>query len=284
MDAARTMALMLDPSLILTAQGLAPDPWQRDLLLCTDNSVLLCCSRQAGKSTTVAALAVHTALYRAPALTGWISTLDGVYVYGPASDLRDRVTVKINGQTFSLSADPKSAPPPEIPGTFSDLEVDNSALRTFFDSWRGRDPGSAGGQRPPQTFTLKARSGKDVPPNGQRLALKEWDPSKNALQMTPAPEEPVSLSPDDSYALDLTFVDHELGSNVLISWPGVRFKPVYYQDPRTRSRIPFTRLDTEPRFGGDIKRIPQSLRQNCRGAAHQGIPRSFSAGFTREYP
>jgi hypothetical protein len=69
MDAARTMALMLDPSLILAAQGLAPDPWQRDLLLSTDNSILLCCSRQAGKSTTVAALAVHTALFRVPALT-----------------------------------------------------------------------------------------------------------------------------------------------------------------------------------------------------------------------
>jgi hypothetical protein len=62
-------ALMLDPSLILSAQGLAPDPCQRDLLLSTDNSILLCCSRQAGKSTTVAALAVHTALFRVPALT-----------------------------------------------------------------------------------------------------------------------------------------------------------------------------------------------------------------------
>jgi hypothetical protein len=69
MDAARTMALMLAPSLILAAQGLAPDPWQRELLLSTDNFILLCCSRQAGKSTTVAALAVHTALFRVPALT-----------------------------------------------------------------------------------------------------------------------------------------------------------------------------------------------------------------------
>ena len=69
MSPARTLALMLDPALILTAQGLAPDPWQRDLLLSTDNSVLLCCSRQAGKSTTVSALAVHTALLRVPALT-----------------------------------------------------------------------------------------------------------------------------------------------------------------------------------------------------------------------
>jgi hypothetical protein len=31
MDAARTLALLADPSLILAAQGLTPDPWQRDL-------------------------------------------------------------------------------------------------------------------------------------------------------------------------------------------------------------------------------------------------------------
>jgi hypothetical protein len=161
---------------------------------------------------------------------GWISTTDGVYVYGPASDLRDRgVTVKINGQTLDLSDAPKSAPPPEIRGTFSDLEVDNSALRTFFDSWRGRDPGSE--ERLPQTFKLMARSGKEVPPNGQQLATKQWDPAKDALHMTPAPEEPVSLAPDDPYALDLTFVDLELGSKVAMTWPDVRFKRVFYQDP-----------------------------------------------------
>ena len=68
MSPARTLSLMLDPSLILRAQTLFPDSWQRDLLLSTDNSVLLCCSRQAGKSTTVAALALHTALFRVPAL------------------------------------------------------------------------------------------------------------------------------------------------------------------------------------------------------------------------
>ena len=68
MSPARTLSLMLDPSLILRAQTLFPDSWQRDLLLSTDNSVLLCCSRQSGKSTTVAALALHTALFRVPAL------------------------------------------------------------------------------------------------------------------------------------------------------------------------------------------------------------------------
>src|SRR5271165_1361096 len=62
------LSLALDPGLILKAQGLTPDPWQRAFLLATDREVLLNCCRQSGKSTTTAALAVHTALFRAPAL------------------------------------------------------------------------------------------------------------------------------------------------------------------------------------------------------------------------
>jgi hypothetical protein len=57
------LLLALDPGQVLLAQGLTPDPWQRDLLLSTDRQVLLNCSRQSGKSTTVAALALHTALF-----------------------------------------------------------------------------------------------------------------------------------------------------------------------------------------------------------------------------
>src|SRR4051794_8293529 len=55
----RLLALVLDPSHLLAAQGLTPDPWQRDLLLAPDPYLLLNCSRQSGKSTTVAALALH---------------------------------------------------------------------------------------------------------------------------------------------------------------------------------------------------------------------------------
>jgi hypothetical protein len=63
MDAAFSLALSLDPSLILRAQGLAPDPWQREFLLCADRQVLLNCCRQSGKSTATAARALHTALF-----------------------------------------------------------------------------------------------------------------------------------------------------------------------------------------------------------------------------
>ena len=57
------LALALDPSRVLRARGLEPDPWQRDLLLSADRQLLLNCARQSGKSTTVAALALHAALF-----------------------------------------------------------------------------------------------------------------------------------------------------------------------------------------------------------------------------
>lgn len=61
-------ALALDPSRILAARGMPADPWQREFLLSNDRQVLLCCSRQAGKSTVVSTLALHTALFRPGAL------------------------------------------------------------------------------------------------------------------------------------------------------------------------------------------------------------------------
>jgi hypothetical protein len=63
MDPALALALALDPSLILRAQGLDPDPWQRDFLRCADRQVLLNCCRQSGKSTATAARALHEALF-----------------------------------------------------------------------------------------------------------------------------------------------------------------------------------------------------------------------------
>jgi Terminase RNaseH-like domain/Terminase large subunit, T4likevirus-type, N-terminal len=63
MNVHNCIALLLDPSRILLAQGLSPDPWQRALLFAPDRQLLLNCSRQSGKSTTVSALALHTALF-----------------------------------------------------------------------------------------------------------------------------------------------------------------------------------------------------------------------------
>ncbi len=67
-NAFHVIALALDPGFILRARGIQPDAWQQRLLLCEDRQILLNCSRQSGKSTTVAALALHTALCRSRSL------------------------------------------------------------------------------------------------------------------------------------------------------------------------------------------------------------------------
>jgi terminase large subunit-like protein len=59
----RALAVALDPSLLMAAAGLTPDPWQRDILRTRPRRGLLCCARQVGKSVTVAAAALHEALY-----------------------------------------------------------------------------------------------------------------------------------------------------------------------------------------------------------------------------
>lgn len=69
MNLHQTLLLALDPALVLRARGLLPDHWQCEFLRSNDRQILLNCSRQSGKSTTVAALALHTALFRAESLT-----------------------------------------------------------------------------------------------------------------------------------------------------------------------------------------------------------------------
>jgi hypothetical protein len=58
-----SLVLALDPSLILDAGVLTADPWQRQFLASTERRMLLNCCRQAGKSTVVSALALHTVLF-----------------------------------------------------------------------------------------------------------------------------------------------------------------------------------------------------------------------------
>ena len=57
-----------DPALFMDWAGLPPDPWQKRLLRSQSPRSLLLCCRQAGKSTTTAALALRVALLEPPAL------------------------------------------------------------------------------------------------------------------------------------------------------------------------------------------------------------------------
>jgi hypothetical protein len=52
--------------------GFCPDPWQAQVLRSRSSWILLNCCRQSGKSTTTAALALHTAIYD-PGLTLLVS-------------------------------------------------------------------------------------------------------------------------------------------------------------------------------------------------------------------
>jgi hypothetical protein len=63
MIAADLMAA-LDPVILARQVDLEPDPWQADVLRSAAPGQLLNASRQSGKSTTVALLNVHTALYQ----------------------------------------------------------------------------------------------------------------------------------------------------------------------------------------------------------------------------
>lgn len=67
LSSASRLALALDPALLAEAAGLAPDEWQRETLR-DRRDVILNCTRQGGKSTVAALLAVDEMMHRAPAL------------------------------------------------------------------------------------------------------------------------------------------------------------------------------------------------------------------------
>jgi len=52
----------VDPTRVLSESGMTPDPWQADVLRSEAERILLLCSRQTGKSTTAAALAILEAV------------------------------------------------------------------------------------------------------------------------------------------------------------------------------------------------------------------------------
>ncbi len=54
-----------DPVEFAAELGITPDPWQRSVLTSQQPRKILCCGRQAGKSTVAAILAIHKALTQA---------------------------------------------------------------------------------------------------------------------------------------------------------------------------------------------------------------------------
>ena len=68
MSIAVDLALALDPVRLAKQAGITPDPWQARMLRSTAPRLLLNASRQSGKSTSTAVLAVHTAVFDPGAL------------------------------------------------------------------------------------------------------------------------------------------------------------------------------------------------------------------------
>jgi hypothetical protein len=64
----RDLARALDPALIAADCGLTLDPWQADLMRSSAPRVLLLCSRQSGKTTVTALIALATAVLQPSAL------------------------------------------------------------------------------------------------------------------------------------------------------------------------------------------------------------------------
>jgi hypothetical protein len=62
------LARALDPVIFAHDCGIVPDSWQAEFLRTTSHRVLMLCSRQSGKSTACALLALWIAIFEAPAL------------------------------------------------------------------------------------------------------------------------------------------------------------------------------------------------------------------------
>ena len=67
---AEDLKLGLDRVAFAREAGLEPDAWQENLLHSSSDRVLLNCSRQSGKSTMTAVIALHRALYHPGSLDG----------------------------------------------------------------------------------------------------------------------------------------------------------------------------------------------------------------------
>jgi hypothetical protein len=95
MRPATDLALALDRPAFARALGLEPDLWQAKLLRSAAPRVLLNCSRQSGKSTVAALLALHRALYHPSSL---------VLVLAPALRQSQELFAKIAGFYSSLES------------------------------------------------------------------------------------------------------------------------------------------------------------------------------------
>ena len=104
MTALQRLRYALDPYELAIDVGLLPDAWQAELLRSDARQILLCCSRQSGKSTTTALLAAYTAvttdgliLLASPTLrqSGELFRKVKDFVVGVGAEIRDESALKM---------------------------------------------------------------------------------------------------------------------------------------------------------------------------------------------
>ena len=95
----RDFARALDPVLLARDCGLDPDPVQAGLLTTAAGKVLVNCCRQWGKSTMTGLIALHEALYQAPAMIVLIS---------PSQPQSTELFKKIHGAWAKLPGAPEA--------------------------------------------------------------------------------------------------------------------------------------------------------------------------------
>mgnify|MGYP000014573831 CR=1 FL=1 len=97
------LAAALDPVCFARKLGFEPDPWQAEVLRSPAKRIILNCCRQSGKSTVAALLALHTALYRPPALVLLLSPSlrQSSELFRKVADLYRRVATEIPSEAES---------------------------------------------------------------------------------------------------------------------------------------------------------------------------------------
>jgi hypothetical protein len=170
MNLALDLRLALDPVAFMSAAGLPPDDWQRDFLRSTAMRVLMMCSRQSGKSTVVAALATHTALYQPGALVLVISPSERqslelfrkirsfaglTNAIDPEAETMQRIELANGSRIIALSGNEKTVRGYSAPKL---IIVDEAAF-TADELWHAASPMLSGGGRVVALTTPNGRQG-----------------------------------------------------------------------------------------------------------------------------
>lgn len=100
-------ALRIDPSLLMEMLDFVPDPFQRALLRSQSPRILLLCSRQLGKSTSTACVALTTAYLNVGALVLLVSPSErqSEVLFAKVSSFHKRLRLVDSVKELSLSID-----------------------------------------------------------------------------------------------------------------------------------------------------------------------------------